>query len=128
LKVDNIVKVNSLIDLSVLGCSCTGIGDDGLAALLSGCKKLTKLNLSYCSGITDRGMQYIGHFEDLTDLEMRGLVNITSMGLTAVAAGCKRLADLDLKHCGTIDDSGFWALAYYSRNMRQVWFPYLELE
>ncbi|KAE8010272.1 hypothetical protein FH972_006657 [Carpinus fangiana] len=99
---------------------CTGIGDDGLAALLSGCKKLTKLNLSYCSGVTDRGMQYIGHFEDLTDLEMRGLVNITSMGLTAVAAGCKRLADLDLKHCGTIDDSGFWALAYYSRNMRQI--------
>lgn len=104
-----------------MDCSCTGIGDDGLAALSNGCKKLTKLNLSYCIGVTDRGMQYIGHLEELSDLEMRGLANITSVGLTAIAAGCKRLADLDLKHCENIDDSGFWALAYYARNMRQVW-------
>ncbi|KAG2695674.1 hypothetical protein I3760_07G023700 [Carya illinoinensis] len=100
---------------------CTGIGDDGLAALTNGCKKLMKLNLSYCNGVTDRGMQYIGHLKELSDLEMRGLINITSVGLTAVAAGCKRLAELDLKHCEKIDDSGFWALAYYSRNMRQMW-------
>ncbi|XP_041018732.1 F-box/LRR-repeat protein 3 [Juglans microcarpa x Juglans regia] len=99
---------------------CTGIGDDGLAALTNGCKKLMKLNLSYCNGVTDRGMHYIGHLKELSDLEMRGLINITSVGLTAVAAGCKRLAELDLKHCERIDDSGFWALAYYSRNMRQI--------
>lgn len=99
---------------------CTGIGDDGLVTLSSGCKKLTKLNLSYCNGVTDRGMQYIGHLGELSDLEMRGLVNLTSEGLTAVAAGCKKLSDLDLKHCGKIDDSGFWALSYYSRNMRQI--------
>lgn len=99
---------------------CTGIGDDGLAVLLTGCKKMTKLNLSYCSGLTDRGMQYIGHFEDLSELEMRGLVNITSTGLTAIAAGCQSLSDLDLKHCNKIDDSGFWALGYYSRNIRQI--------
>lgn len=110
-----------------MGFSCTGIGDDGLVTLSSGCKKLTKLNLSYCNGVTDRGMQYIGHLGELSDLEMRGLVNLTSEGLTAVAAGCKKLSDLDLKHCGKIDDSGFWALSYYSRNMRQVWFPYFEL-
>jgi F-box/leucine-rich repeat protein 2/20 len=111
-----------------LSFSCTGIGDDGLVTLSSGCKKLTKLNLSYCNGVTDRGMQYIGHLGELSDLEMRGLVNFISEGLTAVAAGCKKLSDLDLKHCGKIDDSGFWALSYYSRNMRQVWFPYFELE
>uniref|UniRef100_A0A2N9J5G7 F-box/LRR-repeat protein 15-like leucin rich repeat domain-containing protein n=1 Tax=Fagus sylvatica TaxID=28930 RepID=A0A2N9J5G7_FAGSY len=55
---------------------CTGIGDDGLVTLSSGCKKLTKLNLSYCNGVTDRGMQYIGHLGELSDLEMRGLVNL----------------------------------------------------
>uniref|UniRef100_A0A2N9HCG5 protein-disulfide reductase n=1 Tax=Fagus sylvatica TaxID=28930 RepID=A0A2N9HCG5_FAGSY len=103
---------------------CTGIGDDGLVTLSSGCKKLTKLNLSYCNGVTDRGMQYIGHLGELSDLEMRGLVNFISEGLTAVAAGCKKLSDLDLKHCGKIDDSGFWALSYYSRNMRQIKMSY----
>ncbi|KAK9292319.1 hypothetical protein L1049_020285 [Liquidambar formosana] len=102
-----------------LYCS-TGIGDDGLAALSSGCKKLKMLNLSYCNEVSDTGMEYISQLEELSDLELRGLVNITGAGLTAVAAGCKRLAELDLKHCENIKESGFWALAYYSRNLRQI--------
>ncbi|KAF5945937.1 hypothetical protein HYC85_016165 [Camellia sinensis] len=99
---------------------CMGIGDDGLAALSSGCKKLKKLNLSYCNKVTDRGLQYLSHLKELSDLELRGIVKITSTGLTAVAAGCKSLSELDLKHCEYINDSGFWALAYYSRNLRQI--------
>ncbi|KAG4394115.1 hypothetical protein AAZX31_03G214000 [Glycine max] len=99
---------------------CVRIGDDGLAALTSGCKGLTNLNLSYCNRITDRGLEYISHLGELSDLELRGLSNITSIGIKAVAISCKRLADLDLKHCEKIDDSGFWALAFYSQNLRQV--------
>ncbi|KAJ7973315.1 F-box/LRR-repeat protein 3 [Quillaja saponaria] len=99
---------------------CVGVGDDGLGAVSTGCKKLTKLNLSYCTRVTDRGMKYISHMDELSDLELRGLVNITSTGLRTVAAGCKRLADLDLKHCEKIDASGFWAVAYYLQNLRQI--------
>ncbi|KAF2288274.1 hypothetical protein GH714_005763 [Hevea brasiliensis] len=98
-------------------------GDDGLAALSSGCKKLKKLNLSYCSNITDRGMKLLGYLEELSDLELRGLGKITSVGLTAFAAKCRTIADLDLKHCWNIDDMGFSALAYYSLNLRQVLNP-----
>lgn len=65
-------------------------------------------------------MEYISHLGELSDLELRGLSNITSFGVRAVAVSCKRLADLDLKHCEKIDDSGFWALAFYSQNLRQV--------
>ncbi|XWS57477.1 hypothetical protein CRYUN_Cryun09bG0177500 [Craigia yunnanensis] len=86
---------------------CTGIGDDGLDALSRGCKKLMKLNLSYCNEVSDRGLGYIGCLEELSDLELRGLIKITGVGLEAVAAGCKRLADLDLKNCEKVDDSGF---------------------
>ncbi|KAK2965869.1 hypothetical protein RJ640_024711 [Escallonia rubra] len=99
---------------------CMGIGDDGLAALSRGCRKLKKLNLSYCIEVTDRGIESLSHLEELSDLEMRGLLNITGTGLTALAFGCKRLAELDLKHCVNISDSGFWALAYFSRNLRQI--------
>ena len=81
-----------------------------------------KLNLSYCNEVSDRGLGFIGRLEELSDLELRGLIKITGVGLEAVAAGCKRLADLDLKHCEKVDDSGFWALARYSRNLRQVQF------
>jgi len=100
--------------------SCVRIGDDGLEALTNGCKRLTKLNLSYCNRITDRGMEHISHLGELSDLELRGLSNITSIGIRSVAISCQRLADLDLKHCEKIDDSGFWALAFHSQNLRQV--------
>ena len=78
---------------------CVRIGDDGLAALTSGCKGLTNLNLSYCNRITYRGLKYICHLGELSDLELCGLSNITSVGIKAVAISCKRLADLDLNHC-----------------------------
>lgn len=100
---------------------CKGIGDDGLAALANGCRKLKKLNLSYCSKITDRGMEYLGYLTELSELEMRSLLNITGAGLASLASGCKRLSELDLKNCENITDSGFWALAYHSRNLLQVW-------
>lgn len=99
---------------------CPDVGDDSMAALSSGCKMLNKLNVSYCDSLTDRGMEYIGRFEELIELEMRGLMSVTGAGLQAVAAGCRRLTELDLKHCGNIQDSGFWALAYHSKNMRQI--------
>ncbi|XP_057962744.1 F-box/LRR-repeat protein 3 [Malania oleifera] len=99
---------------------CTGIGNEGLGALSCGCKYIKKLNLSYCNGVSDKGMEYLSCLEELTDLELRGLVNLTSAGLTAVAAGCKRLAELELKHCVNINDPGFWSLAYYCRNLRQI--------
>ena len=84
--------------------------------------------MSYCTEVTDAGMEYISQLKDLSDLELRGLVQITSTGLTAVAAGCMRLAELDLKHCQKIKDPGFWALAFYSRNLRQVWLTTIKLE
>lgn len=65
-------------------------------------------------------MESVGFLEELVDLELRGVTNITSLGLTAIAAGCKKLTDLDVKHCVKIDDSGFLALAYFSQNLRQV--------
>ncbi|CAN1200427.1 F-box/LRR-repeat protein 3 [Linum perenne] len=99
---------------------CTGIGDGSLAALANGCKRLKKLNISYCSKITDEGIKSLGYLQELLDLEMRSLGNVTGIGFTAFATMSKRLADLDMKHCENIDDSGFIALACYCQNLRQV--------
>lgn len=81
---------------------------------------MQKLNLSYCSEVTDKGIEYLGHLPQLYNLEMRCLWNVTGTALTALATGCKRLAELDVKDCANIDDSGFMALAYYSRNLQQI--------
>ncbi|KAL7120070.1 hypothetical protein ACP275_02G100300 [Erythranthe tilingii] len=99
---------------------CTKIGDDGLAALSRGCKKLRRLILSYCDKVSDRGMEYLSCLEELSDMELRSLPKISGVGLRKLAAGCRRLSELDLKNCQNVDDSGFWAMAYYSTNLQQM--------
>lgn len=99
---------------------CVGIDDEGLVSLSNGCKNLRRLILSYCHLVTDRGIGCLGFLHELCDLEMRGLPNVTGSGLRKLAAGCLRLAELDLKHCENIDDLGFWALACYAKNLQQI--------
>jgi len=78
------------------------------------------LNLAYCNRITDAGLKCISNLGELSDFELRGLSNITGIGIKAVAVSCKRLVNLDLKHCEKLDDTGFRALAFYSQNLLQV--------
>ncbi|XP_071716848.1 F-box/LRR-repeat protein 3-like [Rutidosis leptorrhynchoides] len=99
---------------------CSNIGDDGLDFIANGCKKVRKLNLCYCNKITDKGMAYLSQLEELSDLEMRSLSEVTSTGMTALASGCRKLSELDVKNCGNIIDAGFWSLAYYSWNLQQI--------
>ncbi|KAJ0743756.1 putative leucine-rich repeat domain superfamily [Helianthus annuus] len=99
---------------------CLNVGDDGLGFIASGCKKIRKLNMCYCTKITDIGMTFLSQLEELTDLEMRSISKVTSAGLTAVASGCRKLSELDIKHCGNISDAGFWSLGYYSWNLQQI--------
>ncbi|KAI3774414.1 hypothetical protein L1987_48969 [Smallanthus sonchifolius] len=99
---------------------CLNFGDDGLGFIASGCKKIRKLNLCYCTKITDIGMSYLSQLEELSDLEMRSLLKVTSAGLTALASGCRKLSQLDIKHCANVGDAGFWSLAYHSWNLQQI--------
>lgn len=99
---------------------CTGISDNGLAAIASGCRKLRKLNLCYCAQITDKGLKHLSCLEELSDLELRLLVKVSSVGLTAIATGCKSLVELDIKRCYSIDDMALRALVQHARNLRQI--------
>ncbi|KVH93520.1 F-box/LRR-repeat protein 3 isoform X4 [Cynara cardunculus var. scolymus] len=99
---------------------CSNVGDDGLRFLATGCKKMRKLNLSYCTKVTDKGMVYLGLLEELSDLELRSNGNVTDTGLIALASGCRKLSELDIKNCQNIGDAGFWSLAFYSWNLQQI--------
>ncbi|XP_020101754.1 F-box/LRR-repeat protein 3-like isoform X1 [Ananas comosus] len=103
---------------------CTAVTDNGLAAIAAGCKSLKRLNLCYCTQISDTGMKHLSCLEELTDLELRGLVRVTSSGITSLAMGCKSLVKLELKRCYSVDDAGLWALARYSENLRQLTISY----
>jgi F-box/leucine-rich repeat protein 2/20 len=103
---------------------CTAVTDDGLAAISNGCKRMKKLNLCYCNQISDTGLAHLRLLEELSDLELRGMVRMTSSGITAMAMGCRSLTQLDLKRCYSVDDAGMWALARYTENLRQLTISY----
>ncbi|XVF08355.1 hypothetical protein REPUB_Repub06bG0219500 [Reevesia pubescens] len=96
------------------------ITDLGILAIAQGCPGLEMINISYCKEITDRSLLSLSKCSRLKMLESRGCCLITSLGLTAIAVGCKELTKLDIKKCHNIDDSGMLPLAHFSQNLRQI--------
>eukprot|EP01018_Ginkgo_biloba_P027920 Gb_24899 [translate_table: standard] len=97
-----------------------GVGDVGLAAIANGCLKLKIINLSYCVGITDDALKSLAQLQDLHNLEIRGCSIVTSVGVSAIALGCKRLVELDIKRCYYVDDVGVLTVVHWCRNLRQI--------
>lgn len=100
------------------------ITDSGILAIASGCPGLEMINMSYCVGITDRSLLSLSKCSRLSTFESRGCPCITSLGLAAIAVGCKQLIKLDIKKCQNIDDAGMLPLAHFSQNLRQVFSLY----
>lgn len=80
------------------------------------------INIAYCKDITDSSLISLSKCSSLNTFESRGCPLITSLGLAAIAVGCKQLAKLDIKKCSSIDDAGMIPLAHFSQNLRQVVF------
>lgn len=92
----------------------------GLLAITRGCTGLEMINIAYCNQITDGSFISISKCSKLNTLESRGCPFVTSLGLAAVAVGCKQLTTLDIKKCQNIDDAGMIPLAHFSPNLKQV--------
>lgn len=99
---------------------CTGISDSGISAIARGCPGLEMINIAYCKDITDSSLISLSKCSSLNTVESRGCPLITSLGLAAIAVGCKQLAKLDIKKCFNIDDFGMIPLAHFSQNLRQI--------
>ncbi|KAB2098523.1 hypothetical protein ES319_A01G244900v1 [Gossypium barbadense] len=96
------------------------ITDSGIIAIAQGCPGLEMINIAYCKDITDHSLLSLSKCSRLKTLESRGCSMITSLGLTAVAVGCKELTKLDVKKCPNIDDAGMLPLTHFSQNLRQI--------
>ncbi|XP_027177174.1 F-box/LRR-repeat protein 3 [Coffea eugenioides] len=101
-----------------------GISDSGILAIARGCAGLEMINIAYCKDITDYSLISLSKCSKLNTLESRGCTLITSLGLAAIAVGCKQLNKLDIKKCHNIDDAGMIPLAHFSQNLRQINFSY----
>ncbi|PSS23858.1 F-box/LRR-repeat protein [Actinidia chinensis var. chinensis] len=97
-----------------------GITDSGILTIARGCADLEMINISYCKDITDSSFISLSKCWRLNTLESRGCPLITSLGLAAVAVGCKQLTKLDVKKCYNVNDAGMIPLAHFSQNLRQI--------
>ncbi|XP_057983118.1 F-box/LRR-repeat protein 3 isoform X2 [Malania oleifera] len=97
-----------------------GITDLGISAIARGCTGLEMINLAYCKDITDRSLISLSKCSRLNTVECRGCLPITSLGLAAIAVGCKQLSKLDMKKCYSVNDAGMIPLAHFSQNLRQI--------
>ncbi|KAK4407735.1 F-box/LRR-repeat protein 3 [Sesamum angolense] len=98
---------------------CMWITDVGIGAIANGCPSLERINMAYCDKITDSSLTSLAKCLQLKALEIRGCPSVSSVGLSAIAMGCKHLTILDIKKCD-INDAGLIHLAHYSQYLKQI--------
>ncbi|XP_012069470.1 F-box/LRR-repeat protein 4 isoform X1 [Jatropha curcas] len=88
-------KCSFLVSLDLQGCY---VGDNGLAAIGRGCKRLEDLNLRFCEGLTDTGLVELaqGCGKSLKTVSVAACAKITDISLEAVSSYCKSLESLSL--------------------------------
>ncbi|KAG9151164.1 hypothetical protein Leryth_002733 [Lithospermum erythrorhizon] len=99
---------------------CMGITDIGIAAIASGCPALEMINMAYCDKVTNSSLISLSICSRLKTIEIRGCPRVCSVGLAAIARGCRQLTVIDIKKCHNIDDTGMLPLAQYSQNLKQI--------
>ncbi|XP_017983212.1 PREDICTED: F-box/LRR-repeat protein 3 isoform X2 [Theobroma cacao] len=96
------------------------ISDAGIAAVADGCPALEMINIAYNGKVTDNSLISLSKCLMLKALEIRGCPGVSSIGLSAIAVGCKQLTVLDIKKCFNINDNGMLPLAQFSQNLKQI--------
>lgn len=99
--------------------SC-GVTDTGIAAIAHGCPALEMINIAYNDKITDTSLRLLSKCLMLRALEIRGCHSVSSVGISAIAIGCRQLMVLDIKKCVCINDDGMVPLAKFSQNLKQI--------
>ncbi|KAJ4786862.1 F-box family protein [Rhynchospora pubera] len=101
-----------------------GITDKGVSAIADGCPHLEMINMAYCTNISDESLKFLSKCSKLCILEIRGCLQVSSVGISAIAAGCRLLSKLDVKKCCEVNDAAMFSLARYSHNLCQIHLSY----
>ncbi|CAM6072893.1 unnamed protein product [Sphagnum tenellum] len=91
---------------------CVKLTDNGLLCLTDSCQSLEELYLYAIPGFTVRAFREFSHFRKLQLLDLCGAQNLTDEGLAPIAL-CKALVSLNLTWCVQITDIGLKALAQH---------------
>jgi hypothetical protein len=102
----SIESVENLKTLSLSGCS-EWVTNDIIASLVSG-GKLEDVQLFRCCRVTDRGIHSLvsKNGSSLRSLGLAGCSGVTDRGMKYIGRFCKSLTSLDLTRCPNVSDLG----------------------
>lgn len=100
--------------------SCNLITEKSLDQLGSCCLLLEELDLTDCSGVNDRGLEYLSRCSELTCLKLGLCANISDKGLFYIASNCKKLRELDLYRCNSIGNDELAALSSGCKKLEKL--------
>ncbi|XP_035982911.1 F-box/LRR-repeat protein 3 isoform X2 [Fundulus heteroclitus] len=89
-------------------------------ASLSALRRLTELDLSACSKLSDASITQVVHFPDLQRLSLSMLPEISDASLASVGRRCRSLTSLQLSHCPGITDRGVAQALPYLRRLQHL--------
>lgn len=96
--------------------------DNGVRALLTGCKKLRRFALYLRpGGLTDVGLGYIGKYSPNVRWILLGYVGETDAGLLEFSKGCPSLQKLEMRGCSFFSEHALAVAATRLKSLRYLW-------
>ncbi|AES99527.2 putative leucine-rich repeat domain, L domain-containing protein [Medicago truncatula] len=96
--------------------------DNGVRALLTGCKKLRRFALYLRpGGLTDVGLGYIGKYSPNVRWILLGYVGETDAGLLEFSKGCPSLQKLEMRGCSFFSEHALAVAATRLTSLRYLW-------
>lgn len=99
---------------------------DGSVTPFSGCKRIERLTLTNCGGLTDHGlMELLRGSSNLLALDICGDTQITYQSIEMLAAHCPKLQGLNISECENITNESMVKLADSCRHIKRAsYFPW----
>ncbi|ELU11898.1 hypothetical protein CAPTEDRAFT_102929 [Capitella teleta] len=91
---------------------CQKITDVSLKYLSLGFSQLKSVNLSFCTGVTDSGLECLSRMPSLQELDLRACDGISDHGVGYLAEGLTRLSVLHLSFCDRITDTALLHISH----------------
>ncbi|CAB9516057.1 F-box and leucine-rich repeat protein [Seminavis robusta] len=86
-------------------------------------RKLRVLDISRCTNLQDETLQLVAqHLNDTLEvLYMKGLINVTDVGMMAICQACTKLRVLEISHIQSMTDASGVAIGQYLHNLRALY-------
>ena len=97
------------------------ISDKCLQMIVTKCTKLTHLNISLSSNISDIAVYAIAdHCRLLCTLKLRGCSRVTHKGIVYISKKCTDLKHIDISGINNVSDASMFAIADHCKNLTSL--------